>query len=112
MTTTPILTLRRRPGPPPGPAGLVTLNRRRRGQTSSVPPASIAEAAAARIQELEAQLTAERAQLAELVQRAHREERVEAITLRVVDRRAEYAAKTSRGRSAAVTITSHYVDVH
>jgi len=57
------------------------------------------------------ELTAERnAALKSVAERAHREERVKSITLRVVDNRAGFAAKLgSKKRVPLVTITSQHI---
>lgn len=67
-----------------------------------------APATTARIRDLEAQLATAQRQLAE---RAHREDRVNAITLRLVDNRAAWLAKTGKGPAPHITITTHHVDV-
>jgi len=60
----------------------------------------------ARIRALEVELAKEREEQA---RRAHREDRVKAITLRVVDGRAAWRAKMGLRREALVVIQSHQI---
>jgi len=59
----------------------------------------------ARIQELEAALAAAQAANKATIERAQRESRIEAVTIRVVDRRADWEAKQPKARSPHIIVT-------
>jgi hypothetical protein len=66
----------------------------------------------ARLREQVARLTRERdAAVSAAAARAQRAERVRAVTLRVVDGRAAFAAKQARGRAPLVIVHPHSVQV-
>ena len=58
-----------------------------------------------RIQELEAALAAAQAANKATIERAQREARIEAVTIRVVDRRADWYAKQPKARSPHVILS-------
>lgn len=108
-----MLTLKKRISLPPEAVARVNLHGA--AQTlRTMQPATVVirdygerDALQARVQQLEAQLHAANTAAAS---RAHREERVKAITIRVVDGRAEWAAKMGLQCTAPlVAITSRHV---
>ena len=105
------LTLRKRLSLPPHAVARANLHRAAHTVRSMQPAVVIHDAASAalkaRVRQLEAELhTAQTAAAA----RAHREDRLQAVTLRVVDRRAAWAAKMGlKQRLPLVAITSQHV---